>query len=395
MDFFGGGFVFEPTKQILGSDCKTLLWWSTALVSLPGHLTDLDFAVIAQEIFSDETRRQGRSIEQILDAVVIAWNGTDKASGAVINFPGAPDMYDYERFARGAGTPEGLGAALVGAQKFAKLANGYIVPTARCLEPIGVLHWKQFCGNRGQEFFPVGVQANDACWMDNVPGTVAPTNERVKSFLDNAVSQHGGKSVLYISFGSLYFPFATREHVLALVETLLDLPSPFPFLFTLGGKLASLPTDLIERVNSSGKGLICDFWVEQREILQSGAIGWFLTHGGFNSTSESLTQGIPLIIWPLAAEQPVNAALLAQDPHPVAIELFQIRTGEQLGPSLRGGIPITGSVADAVAEFKRTFEVARGEKGALIKENAVNMAMELRRARRGEVAAEIKRLAAF
>ncbi|KAJ7624421.1 hypothetical protein FB45DRAFT_751737, partial [Roridomyces roridus] len=94
------------------------------------------------------------------------------------------------------------------------------------------------------------------------------------------------------------------------------------------------------------------------------AIGWFLTHGGFKCIG--LTQGIPLIIWPLAAEQPVNAALLAQDPYPVAIKLFQIRTSEQLGPSLRSGIAITGSVGDAVVEFKHTFEVVRGEKGSFI-----------------------------
>jgi hypothetical protein len=80
---------------------------------------------------------------------------------------------------------------------------------------------------------------------------------------------------------SLFFPVATPQLVEALLDTLLTLESPFPFIFSLGGQMASLPADLIHRVNASGKQLICDFWVEQRALLQHGAVGWFLTHGGF------------------------------------------------------------------------------------------------------------------
>jgi hypothetical protein len=80
---------------------------------------------------------------------------------------------------------------------------------------------------------------------------------------------------------SLFFPIATPQLIEALVNTLLNLVKPFPFVLALGGKLAALPKELIERVNSTGKGLVCDFWVEQRAILQHPAVGWFLTHGGF------------------------------------------------------------------------------------------------------------------
>jgi hypothetical protein len=143
------------------------------------------------------------------------------------------------------------------------------------------------------------------------------------------------------------FPLTTPALVEALVHTLLELEKPFPFIFALGSILATLPKELIERVHASGRGLICEFWVEQRAILQHDAVGWFLTHGGFkyvisvcwrtprclgfnllaifSSLSESLSQGIPLIVWPLAAEQPVNAALLSTGANAVAIELMQVR----------------------------------------------------------------------
>ncbi|KAJ6575668.1 hypothetical protein DFH09DRAFT_1150832 [Mycena vulgaris] len=392
MDFFGGGFVIEPTKQIVGPSCKILAWFSSALVSMPAHLTEYDYAAIAREIHSDEARREGRSMDEILEAVDAVGNGSDKLSGVVLQFPGIPDMYDHERVAYGAGATA-MGQILVSAQALAKFVDGYCAPTATCLEPIGVPYCRELYQKLGQEIFTVGPQAHELCWSDAPP--VPPTNALIRSFLDNAVGQYGAKSVLYISFGSLFFPIVTPQLVEVLVNTLLYLAKPFPFIFALGGKMASLPKELIETVNGSGKGLICDFWVEQRAILQHAALGWFLTHGGFNSVSESLSQGIPLIVWPTTAEQPINAALLSSEPNPVAFELLQIRTGAQLGPSLRGGPKITGTIEDAAAEFEAVFAAARGSKGAVIAANAQKMARALREARAGEVSNELIRLARF
>ncbi|KAF8208975.1 hypothetical protein K438DRAFT_1960692 [Mycena galopus ATCC 62051] len=393
MDFICGGAVIQPTKQIVGPDCKVLVWFSSALASMPGHLTDYDFAAIAQEIYADEGKRQGRSMDDILTQVCLAWNGTDKVSGMTIKCPGAPDMYDYERYAYATGPPEGIAQLLVSAQTLAKASDGYISTTTTCIEPVAVPQCKEFYKQRGQEVFTVGLQAPDECWGDAAPAAI--TNMTVKTFLDNAVNQHGAKSVLYISFGSLFFPVATPELIEALVNTLLLLPNPFPFIFALGGKLASLPKEIIEKVNSGSRGLVCDFWVEQRAILQHGAVGWFLTHGGFNSITESLSQGIPLIVWPTNGEQPVNAALISAGPNPVAIELVQVRTGAQLGPSLRGGPTITGTVADATDEFRTIFEEARGARGAVLTANAANMRKALKESRGGEAYEELSRLSAF
>ncbi|KAJ6569865.1 hypothetical protein DFH09DRAFT_1277941 [Mycena vulgaris] len=308
MDFFGGGMVIEPTKQIMGPECKILSWYSSALC------------------------------------------------------PGIPEIYDQGRVTHTAGPPlPGLGGGLLVAAPIAVLQR--ILPETRA----GPLYHRD-AGTR---------------------------NEVVRSFLEIALGQYGPNSVLYISFGSFFFPVATPQLVEALVNTLLHLEKPFPSVFALGGKLASLPKQLIETVKASGKGLGCDFWVEQRAILQHAAVGWFLTHGGFNSISESLSQGVPLIVWPTIAEQPINAALLSSEPNPVAFELLQIRTGPQLGPSLRGGPKITGTVEDTTSEFEGTFAAARGPKGAILTANAQRMARTLREARAGEVFDELIRLARF
>ncbi|KAJ7819978.1 hypothetical protein B0H13DRAFT_2452442 [Mycena leptocephala] len=400
-DFACGGFVIEPTKAIFGPDCKTLMWWSSAIISLPAHFSNYDFTAIAEEIYADESKREGRSLEDIVQNVVEASNGMDKTSGLVIKYPGGPDMYDYERHAYGAGPPIGMGMLLSTAQKLGKAVDGYIATTSTCIEPVGVPYLREFYGKHGKELFTIGMQAHELCWANTTPAVLS--NERVKSFLDRAVSEYGKKSVLYISFGSLFFPVATPQLVEALVTTLLELEEPFPFIFALGSAMASLPVDLIQRVNTSGKGLICDFWVEQLSILQHGGVGWFLTHGGFNSVTEAFTQGIPLIIWPVGAEQTVNAAMLSAEPNPVAIELLQIRAGPQIAPSLHSNVkitgdepqPITGTVQDASEEFKATFAAARGDKGARLQENVAKMSKALKEARAGEAREEIMRLVNF
>ncbi|KAJ7024035.1 hypothetical protein C8F04DRAFT_1132549, partial [Mycena alexandri] len=394
VDFFAGGPVFEPTKQILGPDCKILVWFSASLASMPSHLTDYDFGAIVEEIYADESRRENRSKEVILQQVGDAWNGSDRLSGVVVKFPGVPDMYDYERLAYGGGPPPpGLGTLFSLTQKMCKSVDGFIAVTSSCLEPVAIPYCRQFYKERGQELFAVGMQAHELCWDPAQP--IQLSNQTIKSFLDKAASEHGSRSVLYISFGSLFFPVATPGHVEALIDTLLNLQQPFPFVLALGGPMASLPQELIERVNATGKGLICDFWVEQRATLQHKSVGWFLTHGGFNSVSEALVQGIPLIVWPCGGEQPINAALFSSGPNPIGIELLQIRAGPAVGPSLRGGPKITGTVEDATEEFKAVFTDARGARGATLRANAQKLSEGLREARAGEAAEELVRLSKF
>ncbi|KAJ7915914.1 hypothetical protein B0H13DRAFT_2452303 [Mycena leptocephala] len=377
-DFACGGFVIEPTKAIFDPDCKTLVWWTSAVISLPAHFSNYDFTAIAEEIYADESKREGRSLD---DIVFEASNGTDKTSGIVIKYPGGPDMYDYERLA---------------AQKLGKAADGYIATTSTCVEPVGVPYLREFYGTHGKELFTIGMQAHELCWANATPAVLS--NERVKSFLDRAVSEYGKKSVLYISFGcarvffgiTAQIPYMLDSRQIALLpgrhaaarrsacDHATRTRAAIPVHLRTWVRDGVPPADLIQRVNASGKGLICEFWVEQLAILQHGGVGWFLTHGGFNSVTESFTQDIPLIIWPV-----------------VAIELFQIRAGPQLAPSLHSSVKITGTVQDASEEFKATFAAARGAKGARLQENVAKISKALKEARAGEAREELIRLVKF
>ncbi|MBA0655587.1 hypothetical protein Goklo_008057 [Gossypium klotzschianum] len=61
------------------------------------------------------------------------------------------------------------------------------------------------------------------------------------------------------------------------------------------------------------RGLLVPMWAPQVEVLSHPSIGGFLTHCGWNSTMESIVNGVPMIAWPLYAEQKMNASMLTED----------------------------------------------------------------------------------
>ncbi|XP_043705551.1 7-deoxyloganetin glucosyltransferase-like [Telopea speciosissima] len=47
-------------------------------------------------------------------------------------------------------------------------------------------------------------------------------------------------------------------------------------------------------------------WCLQKQVIRHPSIGGFLTHCGWNSTLESIREGVPMISWPFFAEQQTN-----------------------------------------------------------------------------------------
>ncbi|KAK9218712.1 hypothetical protein WN943_007349 [Citrus x changshan-huyou] len=68
--------------------------------------------------------------------------------------------------------------------------------------------------------------------------------------------------------------------------------------------LEPLPKGILEMVD--GRGYIVK-WAPQQQVLAHPAVGCFWTHSGWNSTLESICEGIPMICQPYFGDQMVNS----------------------------------------------------------------------------------------
>ncbi|KAL6589478.1 hypothetical protein ACP70R_050348 [Stipagrostis hirtigluma subsp. patula] len=158
-----------------------------------------------------------------------------------------------------------------------------------------------------------------------VPGRPAPALYPIGPVIDLGFKESGEHcvrwldaqpraSVVFLCFGSLgWFNAGKAREVATGLER-----SGHRFLWALRGPPAAgslhpteaaldelLPAGFLERTKE--RGLVWPRWAPQKEILAHSAVGGFVTHCGWNSTLESLWHGVPLVPWPLYAEQHLNA----------------------------------------------------------------------------------------
>ncbi|KAL9230964.1 hypothetical protein vseg_006245 [Gypsophila vaccaria] len=131
--------------------------------------------------------------------------------------------------------------------------------------------------------------------------------------------------------------------------------------------LAYLPKGFLER--TIGVGLVVPSWVPQVRVLSHGSTGGFLMHCGWNSTMESVVHGVPMIAWPLFAEQKFNAVILADDLK-VALRVRPNEEGlikrEQISEYARGLIrgEVGELMRDRMKDLKEKAKLALSEGGS-------------------------------
>ncbi|CAN8270902.1 unnamed protein product [Cochlearia groenlandica] len=126
----------------------------------------------------------------------------------------------------------------------------------------------------------------------------------------------------------------------------------------------NLPEGFLDRTR--GTGLVVTQWAPQVEILSHGSIGGFLSHCGWNSVLESLTKGVPIVAWPLYAEQWMNATLLTEELG-VAVRTLELPTERVIG-------------RDEVACLVRKVLVEDDEEGKKVREKAKEVKVSSQRA---------------
>ncbi|KAL0303792.1 UNVERIFIED_CONTAM: 7-deoxyloganetic acid glucosyltransferase [Sesamum radiatum] len=120
------------------------------------------------------------------------------------------------------------------------------------------------------------------------------------------------KSVIYVSFGSL--AVTTSNQLLEFWHGLVNSGQRFLWVIrpdSIAGKNweSEVPVELSEATKE--RGYIVG-WTPQEEVLAHPSVGGFLTHSGWNSTLESIYEGVPMICWPFFIDQQVNSRLVEE-----------------------------------------------------------------------------------
>lgn len=115
-----------------------------------------------------------------------------------------------------------------------------------------------------------------------------------------------------------------------------------------------LPKGFLERTND--RGFVLKSWAPQKEVLSHESVAGFVTHCGRSSALESVSFGVPMICWPLYAEQKMQREFLV----------------EGMKVALRLEMAYNGFVTAAEIE-KQVRELVESEKGNQVRRRVAEM----------------------
>ncbi|KAK3212596.1 hypothetical protein Dsin_017302 [Dipteronia sinensis] len=128
-------------------------------------------------------------------------------------------------------------------------------------------------------------------------GNFWPEDSTCLKWLDQQKSQ----SVMYVAFGSTTSFDQSQFQELAMGLELCNRP----FLWVV--RPNAYPAGFQDRVDA--KGLIVS-WAPQQKVLEHQSVACFVSHCGWNSTMEGVSNGIPFLCWPYFADQFHNKSYL-------------------------------------------------------------------------------------
>ncbi|KAF3444850.1 hypothetical protein FNV43_RR14543 [Rhamnella rubrinervis] len=140
--------------------------------------------------------------------------------------------------------------------------------------------------------------------LGDLAGNLRPEDSACLKWLD----QQPPQSVIYIAFGSSTIFDPTQFQELAMGLEL----SNRPFLWVVRCNVTdevndAYPKGFLDRVAT--RGLVVS-WAPQQKVLCHPSIACFLSHCGWNSTVEGVSNGVPFLCWPYFADQFLNESYI-------------------------------------------------------------------------------------
>ncbi|KAF6140028.1 hypothetical protein GIB67_001769 [Kingdonia uniflora] len=171
-------------------------------------------------------------------------------------------------------------------------------------------------------------------------------------------------SVVYVCFGSQVVMSNLQMEVLALALEKSRVRFVWgvkePTIENSGSEFGAVPPGFEDGV--AGRGLVIRGWVPQVMVLNHRAVGSFLTHCGWNSVLEAIVAGVPMLAWPMGADQYTNAALLIEELR-IAIKVCEGRD------TVSNANEMAQAMADSLSENQsrkaRVLELSRASLNAI------------------------------
>ncbi|CCO33750.1 hypothetical protein BN14_07836 [Rhizoctonia solani AG-1 IB] len=327
-------------------------WWLMPAASLVVYLKLLNFG--QEQTISESLPLSGaQSKHSLTDANRI---DSQETLDRMVSVPGIPPYYEWEFATQDVPDMQPLIAFLSPRLvNMIKHLETVFCCTTFEMEPIVAAALLGSFGKPMKTFF-VGPS------VDLIPPHLPNPSSPVTQFLDRAYTDNGAHSVIYISFGTLFFPLpSSTSHLMAALD---EIPKAgLRFVFALSSANATLDKSWMDGHVQAGNAIFPE-WTNQTAVLEHPAIHYFLSHGGWNSSTEAIVRGVPMIFWPMAADQPMNSIQIATV-HDCGFELLQVRTGPAKSTAYRNGteVEIVGTEDAVRDEMKRILKMSKGLRG--------------------------------
>ncbi|ELU44042.1 hypothetical protein AG1IA_01929 [Rhizoctonia solani AG-1 IA] len=321
-DLFNGG-VSLACKDV--HNLPVVTWWSTTAASL-----------ISQQ-GNKENGHGGRIYEHLVQQ-----KGTPPAelskiylesfSDRLVCIPGLPVHHEWELVTQYLPFAPPLVSSLAARREnMLKYIDAMICCTTLEMEPISAGALSNALSQPLSPFF-IGPAVD-------LPSPQQPDPDSpVTQFLDRTYAEKGSHSVVYVAFGTVFFPPpSSTSHLMAALD---EIPKAgLRFIFALSSRGAQVDQSWIDAHIRAGNAIFPE-WTNQTQVLEHPV--------GLLDPSD----------------QPANASQIASV-HNCGFELLQVRTGPAKSAAYRNGaeVKIVGSDDAVREEMRGILELTKGPRG--------------------------------